>query len=102
MSTNFYKEPMDYISENPLRKWRESLQEKYGNPENARCYEYEEWRHGMKTMLVSFQEEIEEQIKKNRENYILDYQKFLQFSEIKRNKENVENKENTKKRKFEN
>ena len=90
------------ISENPLKKWRESLQEKYGNPENTSCYEYEEWRHGMKNMLVSFQEEIEEQRKKNRDNYELDYQRFLQFSKNERNKENVENKENPKKRKFEN
>lgn len=112
MSANIYKEPLDYISENPLSKWRESLQRKYGNPEKTN-YEYDEWRDGVKTMLVSFQEEIEELRRKNKEEYELDYQRFLQFSENKnvkneRNKENVENnennknKENPKKRKFEN
>lgn len=106
MSANFYKHTIDCISENPLSKWRESLQEKYGNRETP-IYEYEEWKDGVKSMLLSFQEEIEEQRRKNKAEYESDYQKYLQFSEnknvkIERNKENVENKENPKKRKFEN
>lgn len=106
MTANFYKHTMDCISENPLSKWRESLQEKYGNRETPN-YEYEEWKDGVKSMLLSFQEEIEEHRKRIKAEYEIDYQKYLQFSENKnvkneRNKENVENKENPKKRKFEN
>jgi hypothetical protein len=89
------------MSENPLQKWRESLQQKYGNPERPipYNYEYQEWRERMKNMLASFQEEIEIQIRRTKEEYELDYQKVLQFSKEKeRNKENVENKENSKKR----
>jgi hypothetical protein len=90
------------MSETPLQKWRESIQEKYGNPQGvpAYNYEYQEWRERMKNMLASFQEEIEDRIRKTKEEYELDYQRFLQFSKEKeRNKENVEN---PKKRKFEN
>ena len=90
------------MSETPLQKWRESLQEKYGNPERPipYNYEYQEWRETMKNMLASFQEEIEDRIRRTKEEYELDYKRVLQFSKEKeKNKEKVEN---PKKRKFEN
>jgi len=93
------------MSENHLQKWRESLQQKYGNPERSTTYnyEYQEWRDGMKNMLASFQEEIEIQIRRTKEEYELDYKRVLQFSKEKeKNNEKVENKQNPKKRKFEN
>ncbi len=85
--------------------WRESLQEKYGNPERNDCYEYQEWRDGMKDLLLSFQREIEEKRIKNYIECEKDYQTLLGFSknkkkEIERKNQNPE-KENLKKRKFE-
>jgi len=101
------------MSETPLQKWRESLQEKYGNPERSTTYnyEYQEWRDGMKNMLASFQEEIEIRIRKTKEEYELDYQKIIKIQKQQIVYENDEkhkhtkhfgNLENPKKRKFEN
>jgi hypothetical protein len=93
---------MSNILNHQLNNWRESLNQKYGNPEKTN-YEYEEWRHGVKTMLFHFQEEIEEYRNKNRIELEKDTQRMLEInqnkiSEKERNKENAP----SKKRKFEN
>jgi hypothetical protein len=111
-SIRFQQSEASYLLESPLKKWRESLNQKYGNAGNQRCnYEYEEWHDGMKDKLSFFYEEVEEQIRKNRENYELDCQRMsqIQNDEQKFLYENNEkctehygNLESSKKRKFEN
>jgi hypothetical protein len=70
------------MSGNSLKNWRESLNEKYGNlkreKEHDNC-DYEEWNQAMKNTLLLFQEEIEEERKKNRAEYELDSQRMAEI-----------------------